>query len=121
MSMRSFVDANGKEWQVFDVVPRIDERRSYDRRLSSGGITVSDERRGPDRRVSVGRRSQLSGLNSGWLCFERSVGSDRRRLMPIPGDWKKCSEDTLETYCERAREVRRDSVSLGEFAGRDRH
>jgi hypothetical protein len=120
MSMRSFVDTEGAEWQVFDVVPRIDERRVYDRRLTSSGTEASNDRRGGDRRVSVGRRSPLAGVNSGWLCFERSTGSERRRLMPIPGDWKKCGEGTLETYCRDAREVRRDPVSLSEFAERDR-
>ncbi|MEO7084651.1 MAG: hypothetical protein ABI442_11455 [Gemmatimonadaceae bacterium] len=120
MSMRTFMDAEGKEWQVFDVVPRIEERRTYDRRLSQPRNSVSDDRRGNDRRVTVGRRSPLAAVNSGWLCFERAAGTERRRLMPIPADWRKCGDGTLDGYCREAREVRRDAVSLGEFAGRDR-
>jgi hypothetical protein len=121
MSMRSFTDTEGKEWQVFDVVPRIEERRTYDRRLSNSGPSASGDRRSNDRRVTVGRRSLLAGLSSGWLCFEQSSGSERRRLMPIPADWRGCNDKTLDGYCREAREVRRDSVSLGEFAGKVRH
>ena len=32
MSFRTFVDSSGVEWQAFDVVPRSEERRHYDRR-----------------------------------------------------------------------------------------
>src|SRR5829696_6316485 len=32
MSLRSFVDSSGNEWQAFDVVPQPDERRHTERR-----------------------------------------------------------------------------------------
>jgi hypothetical protein len=123
MSFRTFLDSAGDEWQAFDVIPRPDERRRYDRRVSGEHLEGSSEesskessdRREADRRLTVGRATNVHGTE-GWLCFER--GNDRRRLSPIPPDWKWCAEAELETYCKSARAVRRDSVSLKEIADR---
>ena len=109
MSLRTFIDSAGQEWEAFDVVPRDDERRHYDRR-ASGELTSdptsedSDDRREADRRVTVGRASRIGGLQSGWLCFEH--GDERRRLAPIPADWYHCADSQLEAYCLAARPVR---------------
>jgi hypothetical protein len=105
MSLRTFVDSAGQEWQAFDVVPRDDERRHYDRR-ASGELTGEDQddRREGDRRITVGRASRIGGPQSGWLCFES--GDERRRLSPIPNDWRRCPENQLEAYCRAARPVR---------------
>ena len=103
--LRTFVDSAGKEWQAFDVVPREDERRRYDRRATSEQSNdQSDDRREADRRITVGRASRIGGTESGWLCFER--GDDRRRLSPIPADWQRCADAQLEAYCSAARPVR---------------
>ena len=105
MSLRTFVDSAGEEWQAFDVVPRDDERRRYDRR-NAGELVGdnADERREADRRLSVGRASRIGGPRSGWLCFER--GDERRRISPIPQDWQHCPDAQLEAYCRKARTVR---------------
>jgi hypothetical protein len=115
MSLRSFVDSAGNEWQAFDVVPRSDERRHTERR-SSGEVPVdSIERREADRRLTVGGAAVITGAR-GWLCFER--GNDRRRLSPIPEDWNRCDDSQLEVYRQSARPVRRNSVSLRELQER---
>jgi hypothetical protein len=102
MAFRTFVDSSGQEWQVYDVVPRADERRRYDRR--SNEEELEPERRSTDdRRLSVGRVSRLAGGAEGWLCFER--GEERRRLTPIPDNWQRCGDDELEKYRESARRV----------------
>lgn len=103
MSLRTFVDSTGQEWHAFDVVPRDDERRRYDRRDAGEVSDNADERREADRRLTVGRSSRIGGPRSGWLCFER--GDDRRRLSPIPQDWQHCPDSQLEAYCRKARPV----------------
>ncbi len=113
MALRNFIDSKGKEWQAFDVVPREDERRHYDRR-SSAGVAVeqspSRERRESDRRLTIGGRTHLhSGVAAGWLCFES--GGERRRLAPIPEDWADSSDAQLEDYLKAARAVRKSAAA----------
>ena len=112
MALRAFVDSTGKEWQAFDVVPRENERRRYDRR-SSPGMAAGDppqfERREGDRRVTIGGRTHLhSGAAAGWLCFE--CDGERRRLAPIPDDGSKSSASQLEDYLRAARAVRKSAA-----------
>lgn len=107
MSFRSFLDSDGNEWQAFDVIPRTDERRNYDRRLSEHAEESFDDRRDADRRLTVGGASSVAGAQ-GWLCFER--GEQRRRLSPIPPNWNRATEAELQAYCQAARPVRPSSV-----------
>lgn len=102
MSMRMFVGDDGRDWQAFDVVPRPNERRRYDRR-STAGEDIDQERREGDRRLTVGRTSLPAKSGDGWLCFES--GAERRRLRPIPDDWNRCDEGTLRNYCRAAAPV----------------
>jgi hypothetical protein len=98
MSLRSFVDSAGNEWQVFDVIPRTEERRRGDRRrYPRSDVQATLERRQEERRVTVGAPARLAHASDGWLCFEH--GQDRRRLSPIPADWNRCSDAALEGYC----------------------
>ncbi len=120
MALRTFADSEGHDWRAFDVVPRALERRSYDRRNMGQAALRFEERRDADRRVSVGRLSALAGVSAGWLCFEPAEGRERRRLMPIPDDWRLCSAEKLDVY-RRAARVVPESASLGELASRDRH
>jgi hypothetical protein len=119
VALRTFVDAMGDEWEAFDVIPRAEERRAYNRRSAGQTQAMADaERREHDRRITVGGRSNLVGnLNQGWLCFER--GSDRRRLTPIPSDWQRCSDEELSAYRDSARPVRLNSTSLQQLSDRE--
>jgi hypothetical protein len=58
------------------------------------------------------------GIPSTFLCFERGV--DRRRLAPIPDDWKDCGSAELCGYLERARAVHRSFASPDQFRDRTR-
>ena len=102
MSLRTFVDSAGNEWDVYDVVPRLEERRNYDRRIS-GEMDIGADRRDGDRRITVGGSGTISGTD-GWLVFER--GEERRRMSPIPEDWPRTTDAQLEAYCQGARHVR---------------
>lgn len=66
MTLRTFTDASGTAWDVFEVHPGIERR------------TVS---RVPD------------AFRAGWLCFQ-SI-DERRRLAPIPFEWDSWDDDAL--------------------------
>jgi hypothetical protein len=108
MSFRTFLDSEGNEWQAFDVVPRVDERRNYDRRVSEREEDEVEERRDGDRRLTVGGSDAIIG-QQGWLCFER--GDQRRRLSPIPANWTRATDAELDAYRQAARPVRLTSVN----------
>ena len=114
MGYRVFRDSKGLEWQTWDVIPQLAERRTADRRRAEAPMrptpVPADRRRADDRRVVIGRRPMLSaGLDGGWLCFEAAV--EKRRLTPIPGDWLRCDEASLERYCRQAKPAR-NSVAI---------
>jgi hypothetical protein len=57
------------------------------------------------------------GIPGEFLCFERGV--DRRRLAPVPADWKECGPEQLADYLKRAKAVHRSFASPDQF--RERH
>ncbi len=103
MPYRTFVDSIGTEWQVWDIVPRLNERRSgavEDRRVEVVPIAFADRRR-ESRRITQSRRAVLRGSYAyGWLCFDSY--KEKRRLTPIPDDWTTCSEQLMEVYMRHA-------------------
>ena len=108
MPYRTFIDSTGAEWQVWDIVPRLSERRTperTERRVAIIPIAFADRRSGSDqRRPTQARRAVLRGSYAqGWLCFDNS--REKRRLTPIPGDWTTCSEQLLEVYARHAEPV----------------
>lgn len=110
MGYRLFKDSQGTEWQTWDVVPHLSERRVADRRRQTAP-PAGMERRGVDRRILIGRRPVLSaGLDGGWLCFEAQV--EKRRLTPIPNDWLRCGEERLEQYLKLAKPALRTSAAV---------
>jgi hypothetical protein len=110
MGYRVFRDSKGTEWQTWDVVPQLAERRLTDRRGAVIARQQPDRRHG-ERRVLTGRRPVLSaGLDGGWLCFEAAI--EKRRLTPIPGDWLRCDEERLEQYCREAKPALRASAAV---------
>jgi hypothetical protein len=111
MGYRSFRDSNGVEWQAWDVIPHLGERRAAERRMHAMMPVRTERRTRLDRRVVSGHRPLLSaGLDGGWLCFE--APQEKRRLTPIPDDWQSCSTAQLEQYCARATKARRVSSPL---------
>ena len=120
MGDRVFTDSHGTEWQTWDVVPQLTERRAVDRRERAVPVPHADRRRDPDRRIIKGRRPTLTaGLDTGWLCFE--TGREKRRLAPIPSDWQRCSAERLEEYCTAAKRAPRPSTAaelIGPTRGR---
>lgn len=111
MGYRIFKDSRGTEWQTWDVVPRLCERRVSERRSVAAQPAHTDRRSRSDRRILVGHRSILSsGLKSGWLCFE--APAEKRRLTPIPSDWLNCGNDRLERYCTQATVARRVASAI---------
>jgi hypothetical protein len=106
MPYRTFVDSKGTDWQVWDIVPRLSERRADDvveRRLADVEIPFANRRRDA-RRLTDSRRAVLRGTYAqGWLCFDS--GREKRRLSPIPQDWLTCSPEVLERYFRNGERV----------------
>ena len=114
MGYRVFTDSRGIEWQAWDVVPQLTERRELERRVRMVPVPHADRRRDPDRRIISGRRPMLSaGLDGGWLCFE--TGAEKRRLTPIPADWQRCPAAQLERYLDLAKRAPRPSTAAELF------
>jgi len=110
MGYRVFKDSKGTEWQTWDVVPQLSERRVAERRRQRHPPPTAERRRN-ERRLVSGRRPVLSaGLDGGWLCFEALV--EKRRLTPIPGDWLRCAEERLEQYLGQAKPALRPSAAV---------
>jgi hypothetical protein len=100
MGYRSFLDSNGIEWQAWDIVPQLAERRTIERRIARVGVTaerrrVNERRRGDEERTVLSR-----GFSAGWLCFEAL--QEKRRLAPVPADWLACGLARLEEYLRAA-------------------
>ena len=110
MGYRVFRDSQGTEWQAWDVVPQLTERREIERRVHTKPVQHADRRREPDRRIRKGRRPILTaGLDGGWLCFEN--GLEKRRLTPIPDNWTRCSAAELDRYLQSAKRANRPSTA----------
>jgi hypothetical protein len=117
MAYRVFRDSRGTEWQAWDVVPQLTDRREIERRVRRAPVEHADRRRAQDRRVISGRRPILTaGLDGGWLCFENET--EKRRLAPIPGDWLRCCDEELARYCASAKRAPRPSTAaeLNDFS-----
>ena len=110
MGYRVFRDSQGTEWQAWDVVPQLTERREIERRMRRAPVEHADRRRQPDRRVIKGQRPNLTaGLDGGWLCFENQF--EKRRLAPIPANWNRCSAEELDRYLQSAKRAPRPATA----------
>ena len=106
MAHRTFTDAAGTEWDVWEVHPQLAERRTTQRRERAANQppravrdrrVLRDRRRGGPAEV----RTKISeGFERGWLVFQ-SV-DEKRRLAPIPPHWDECTEARLGDLCDRA-------------------
>ena len=88
MALREFIDSSGVAWQVWEVHPKLTERRLIKARR--GATRVSSERRLLDHP----RFGPEQSLAHGWLAFRSSV--ERRRRSAIPESWEDLSSDGLQ-------------------------
>jgi len=105
VTLRRFTDQNGIEWDVWEVIPPMADRRRAERRV----LPDRRERRraAGDRRTTT-RRHRASGnyvrvsrgFENGWLCF--SSGPQIRRLAPIPSEWNTADAEQLELWAGAA-------------------
>lgn len=89
--MRTLRDRDGREWQVWHVVPDpngyVDRRRGERRRFADPAYVGEERRTGPDRRSG-------GSILDGWLCFQ--CGSEKRRLLSVPPGWERLPEERLQ-------------------------
>ena len=95
MPLRSFKDASGARWDVWEAHPRLEERRATVERRA---VTRADEF---PRRVADRRTLAAYTESEGWLVFHSAL--ERRRQRPIPPGWDKLNDVDLEKLMLRAR------------------
>jgi hypothetical protein len=93
MAHRRFTDKNGRDWDVWTVIPAHAERRTV---AAAGDSDPSDRREVKEYRAQLGPE-----LSSGWLCFETK--DEKRRLAPFPEHWELLPEAGLETLLNSAK------------------
>jgi hypothetical protein len=80
MAFRSFRDPEGREWQVWDVVPS----READAASRSSAYLPPE-------------------MADGWLCFE--AADQKRRLSPFPIGWDERDDAGIHALCREAHPV----------------
>ncbi len=114
MPHRVYRDANGTEWQVWNVVPHIlqegKERRLVVRRAPEPEPHEPDRRELEERRAAFDRRARLRmslspSLQGGWLVFE--THTEKRRVTPIPDGWEALPDAELDLIRQQADPVPR--------------
>lgn len=94
MALRSFVDADGHAWDIWEVhMNMIDRRRLIDRR--SVPRSSFERRLGDFVAWLTARRKGRS-----WLVLRSALG--RWRLAPVPYDWERLSDVGLQQLIARA-------------------
>ncbi|GAC1657853.1 MAG: hypothetical protein NVS4B3_24790 [Gemmatimonadaceae bacterium] len=92
MGVREFIDDTGIRWRVWDTTPE-----------SLHPATKAED--------------YMQALGSGWLTFERSDGSEKRRLAPVPGGWEDATDAELDRLRRGAERVRADSGHWRKYSG----
>lgn len=100
MAYREFKDQWGTEWRAWDVQPTSVERRNS-KPNATAKPPVKDERRRRENSGEV-RLRMRPGWEGGWLSFESAA--EKRRLVPLPKDWDKASDDQLATWLGDAKQ-----------------
>ena len=85
MALCEFTDTSGVAWQVWEVHPKLNERRILKTRRSTARTTADR------RRIDMPRFSLARGFEDGWLAFRSSV--ERRRRTAIPDHWEELSNE----------------------------
>jgi hypothetical protein len=84
---REFTDVLGNQWTVWEVYPRLIERRLMRERRS---LTRGTAER---RHEFVGRATLPRQILGGWLAFQND--HERRRVMPVPDGWEALDDREL--------------------------
>lgn len=100
MPERQFFDRNGRSWQVWEVCPDVVERRLSGEHATFSELPAGKERRRGERRV---RLRVPDPLRHGWLAFE--TDGQRRRLAPVPAEWRALTDAQLARLLDTARVV----------------
>lgn len=91
---RTFTDVAGVDWEVWEVYPRLIERRLMRERRAARRGTL--ER----RHVPVGRPTQPRQILGGWLAFQSRL--ERRRFVPVPDEWEDATDRELQGFLSRS-------------------
>ncbi len=83
--LREFRDGGGRLWTAWEVQPQ--------------GVDKAHRRPHEMTEVRASHRA-------GWLAFLCSELHEKRRLIPIPGNWVEMREEELRRLCAAADEVR---------------
>ena len=82
MAVREFADEQGKAWRVWCILPE----------------AIHPVTRAEDYLADC--------YQLGWLVFETTTSSEKRRLCPFPRDWETADEQTLRALLHQSEEVR---------------
>jgi hypothetical protein len=97
MAVREFTDGEGREWRAWDVVPDdLNPRTKDETYLAQLYIT-------------------------GWIVFETKLGTEKRRLYPVPKGWSDLPDAELEVLLNKAeivppRKLRSEKHATGSTA-----
>ncbi|HEX6626901.1 MAG TPA: hypothetical protein VF105_03005 [Gemmatimonadaceae bacterium] len=102
---RTFLDARGRQWEVWMVHPSSIERRKMERRSPvENAVFLIEQRVLGDRRSQPGTRGAVaSEYSSGWLCF--ASNGEKRRLAPVPVNWMSANDSQVAEWCRIAKRV----------------
>jgi hypothetical protein len=81
VAVREFTDSSGKSWRTWDVTPE----------------SIRPLTRAEDYLADC--------FQVGWLVFETTSGTEKRRLCPYPVRWSECTDDDLRELLGRAESV----------------
>jgi hypothetical protein len=91
---RQITDETGRDWMVWEVIPREMDRSDS-----------ADEGEDSARRAESGPRVLVAEhLSDGWLTFETK--REKRRLSPIPYGWAELSDKDLLDLLAKATRVK---------------
>ncbi len=102
---RTFLDARGREWEVWVVHPSSIERRKMERRSPvENAVHLIEQRVLGDRRSRFGMRGAVATeYSTGWLCFASE--GEKRRLVPVPTNWMSANDAQVAEWCRIAKRV----------------
>lgn len=91
MPVREFTDSQGREWRAWEVAP-------------------------DDLNARIKNEDYLAALNyTGWIAFETTNETEKRRLYPIPKGWSELPDRELEALLAKAEVVQARKLHTERF------